>query len=162
MDVGACALREAFEEVADQLRLQIADHAHLEPQVDDRVDAAAEIDRRDRQRLVHRHHEVAGPVDAAPRAERRRHRLAERDADVLDGVMLVDVEIPSGLERQVEPAVPREELQHVIEKPDAGRDVVAPLPVKREPQRDLRLFRGPLDLWRASQDLLERRNHARV
>ena len=29
----------------------------------------------------------------APRAERRRDRLAKRDADVLDGVMLIDVEI---------------------------------------------------------------------
>ena len=74
-----------------------------------------------------------------PVAERRRHRLAERDADVLDGVMLIDVEIPRRVQRQVEAAVTREELQHVIEEPDAGRDVVAPLAVEREPQRDRRL-----------------------
>ena len=64
---------------------------HLE--IDDRVRPAAEVDGRDGQRLVHRHDEVAGAVDAASVAERLGHRLAERDAEVLDGVMLVDVEI---------------------------------------------------------------------
>ena len=77
---------------------------------------AAEIDRRDRERLVHRHHEVAGAVDAAAVAERLRHRLAERDAEILDGVVLVDVEIAGRLHRQVEPAVRREQLQHVVEE----------------------------------------------
>ena len=48
---------------------------------------------RDAERLVHRHDEVAGAVDAAAVAERGRHRLAERDADVFDGVVLVDVEV---------------------------------------------------------------------
>ena len=54
---------------------------------------AAQIDRRDRERFVHRHHEVAGAVDALAVAERLGHRLAERDAEILDGVVLVDVEI---------------------------------------------------------------------
>ena len=66
--VGARALGEALEEVGEQLRLQIADA--LRPsssQIDDGVGAAAEIDRRDAERLVHRHHEVAGAIDAAPR-----------------------------------------------------------------------------------------------
>ena len=83
---------------------------------------AAEIDGRDGQRLVHRHDEVARAVDAAPRAERLAHRLAERDADVFDGVVLVHVEVAVHLQRQVERAVPRDQLQHVIEEADAGRD----------------------------------------
>ena len=106
---------------------------------------AAEIDRRDRQRLVHRHDEVAGAVDAPPVAERLRHRLAERDAEILDGVMLIDVEIAARVDRQVERAVPREQLQHVIEKADAGAHVVPALAVERERQRDLRLRRPSID-----------------
>ena len=98
MHVGARALGEAVEEVVDQLGLEIADAADLELQVDDGMDAAAEIDRRDAERLVHRHDEVAGAVDAAAVAERLRDRFAERDADVFDGVMLIDVEVAGGVE----------------------------------------------------------------
>ena len=55
----------------DQLGLQIADaSASSTLQIDDRVRPAAEIDGRHGQRLVHRHDEVAGAVDAAPVAER--------------------------------------------------------------------------------------------
>ena len=80
---------------------------------------AAEIDRRDGERLVHRHDEVAGAVDALAVAERLQHRLAERDADVLDGVVLIDVEVARRLQREIEAAVTREQLQHVIEEADA-------------------------------------------
>ena len=121
MDVGARADGEALEEVVHQLGLQVADQPHLHLQVDDGVRPSAEIDRGDRQRLVHRHDEVAGAVDAAAIAERRRHRLAERDAEVLDGVVLIDVEVAAGVDLEVEGAVPREQLEHVIEKADAGR-----------------------------------------
>ena len=60
------------------------------------------------------------------------HRLAEHDADVLDGVVLVDVEIAGRLQRQIEAAVAREQLQHVIEETDAGADVVAAAAVDRQ------------------------------
>ena len=50
------------------------------------------------------------------------HGLAEHDADVFDGVVLIHVEIARRLQRQIEAAVPREQLQHVIEEADAGRD----------------------------------------
>ena len=86
-------MREALEEVVHELGLQIADARDLHLQIDDGVRPAAEIDGRDRQRLVHRHDEVAGAVDAAAVAERLRDRLAERDAEILDRVMLIDVEI---------------------------------------------------------------------
>ena len=52
---------------------QVADARDARLQIDDRVRPPAEIDRGNRQRFVHRHHEVAGAVDAAPVAERLRH-----------------------------------------------------------------------------------------
>ena len=63
---------------------------------------------------------------------RREHRLAERDADVFDGVMLIDVEIAGGLHLQIEPAMPRDEIEHVIEKADAGVVLEAALAVERQ------------------------------
>jgi hypothetical protein len=41
------------------------------------VRTATEIDGGNGERLVHRHDEIAGPVDAAAVAERLRHRLTE-------------------------------------------------------------------------------------
>ena len=82
--------------------------------------AAAEVYGRDCQRFVHRHDEVAGTVDAAARAERRRDRFAQRDSGILDGVMLIDVEVARGMERQIERPVTGDELEHVIQEADAG------------------------------------------
>ena len=118
---------------------------HLDLQIDHRVRPAAQVDRGDRERLVHRHDEVAGAIDPFPIAERLQHRLAERDADVLDGVMLIDVEIALRLQREIEAAVAREQLQHVIEEADAGADVVPALPVDRQPPLDLRLRRTSIE-----------------
>ncbi len=83
--------------------------------------AAAEVDCGDGERLVHRHDEVAGTVDAAPGPEGLRDRFTERNSEILDGVVLIDVEVARGADLQVERAVPRDELQHVIEEPDPGR-----------------------------------------
>ena len=55
--------------------------------------------------------------------------------------MLIDVEIAGGGERQVEAAVPGEQLQHVVEEAYAGAHVVTAPSVHRERARDLR-FRG--------------------
>ena len=60
--------------------------------------------------------------------KRRRKRLSQRDANVLHGVVLIDVEIASGLQLQVERAVPRHQLHHVIEKANASADLGAAMP----------------------------------
>src|SRR5690348_16349314 len=104
VDVGARALGEAVEKVVDEIGFEIADAVDLQLEIDDGVDPAAEVDGGNAERLVHRHDEVAGAIDAAAVAERCRHRFAEGDADVLDGVMLIDVEIPLRLETQIEAA----------------------------------------------------------
>ena len=90
----------------------------------DQRGTSAEIEGDDGQSLIHRQHEVAGAIDAAAVAERFREKLAEYDAGVFDGVMLVDVEIAFGGEVQIECAVLGEQLEHVVEKPDSGRNVV--------------------------------------
>ena len=77
----------------NELGLQVADAGDPDLQIDDGVRPPAEIDGGDRERFVHRHDEIPGAVDAASVAERLRDRLAERDAEILDRVMLVDVEI---------------------------------------------------------------------
>ena len=75
-----------------------------------------------------------------PVAERLREELAEHDAHVFDGVVLVHVEIALRLQLEVEAAVLGEQLQHVVEKADAGGDLVAALP-------SIFRCRGSASLW---------------
>src|SRR5690606_25916292 len=132
-------LREPFEEILQQFRLQVADEADTQAEIDDGVGASAEVHGGDAERLVHRHQEVPGPVDADLRPERLRESLAERDADVLDRVVLIHVEIARGLQLQVEAAMLGKQLEHVVEKPDAGADLVPSLALDPEGDPDLRL-----------------------
>ena len=75
-----------------------------------------------RQRLVHRHMHIGIAGDALHVAERLLHRLAERDADVLGGVVVVDVQVALGLDRDVDARVARQQIEHVVEEADAGRN----------------------------------------
>src|SRR5262245_47628551 len=56
--------------------------------------------------------------------------------------MLIHVQIAGRLDRQVEGAVPGDQLQHVVEKANAAAGGVDPLAVEADLQRDLR-FGGP-------------------
>src|SRR5688572_19159924 len=107
--------------------------------------AATKVDGRHRERLVHRHDEVTGAVDATPRTERTRHRLAERDAKVFDGMVLIHVEVAGGADLQIEPAVTGDQFQHVIEEADAGADVISPASVERQCKLNRRFLRRAID-----------------
>src|SRR6202012_4710953 len=100
----------------DELGLQVADKARAHLRIDSESSAAAQIDRGDGQSLIHGHKEIAGAQNAALLAERAIEGLAQRDADVFDSVMLIDIEIAIAFEFQIKGAMTSEELQHVIEK----------------------------------------------
>src|SRR5256885_1106854 len=59
--------------------------------------------------------------------------------------MLVDIEISRCVDAQIERAVPRDELQHVVEKANAGAHAVATAALERQPQRNLRLAGAAID-----------------
>ena len=98
------------------------------PGVDDEGRAPAQVDGGDGERLVHRHDEVARAQNAALVAQREVEGLAQRDAHVFHGVVLIDIEVALAGEREVEAAVAREQLQHVVEEADACGDVYVPCP----------------------------------
>ena len=83
---------------------------------------AGNVDRDAGQRLVHRQVDVGVARDALHVAERLLHRLAERDADILGRVVVIDVQVALGPHRDVDQRVARQLVEHVVEKADAGRD----------------------------------------
>ena len=99
----APAIGERLEKVAHQRHREVGRHpAPLHRVGHGQVEeaAAGDVDHRARQRLVERRVGRAVARDAAAVAERGAQAFAEHDADVLDGVMEVDVGVALGLDRR--------------------------------------------------------------
>jgi hypothetical protein len=73
-------------------------------------------------------------------AERFRQRLAKRYANVLNGVMVVDVSITLGPNLHVDQGMARQLIEHVIEKTDASRDIGKARPIEVDSDLDARFF----------------------
>ena len=121
------------------MRARVNVDVELEPR------AAGKIDHHARQRLVERHVGVAVAADALLVAERLGERLPERDADVLDGVVRVDLEVALGAHREVDHAVARDLVEHVVEERDAGGELRRAAAVEVERHEDLGLLGVALD-----------------
>src|SRR5208283_881665 len=76
--------------------------------------------------------------------ERLGQTATQDDADVLDGVVRVDVEISAGVDREVERGVAAQLVQHVVEEGQAGRDLRLARAVDHERGVDGRLLGGAL------------------
>ncbi len=124
------------EELLEQLGVHRADLVAREVHVPGEERPAGEIDRGLGQRLVHRHQRLAEPPDAALLAERAGQRLAEHDADILGGVVEIDMRSPVAFTARSNSAVAGERGQHVVEEADAGRDLGAAGSVEIERQLD--------------------------
>ncbi len=107
---------------------------------------AAQVDGGGGKGFVHGHQKIAGAQDATFVAERFRHRFAQGDADVFDGVVLVDVEVALCVDRQIESAVASDEVEHVIEEADAGGNFGFSAAVKIQLQMDVGLFGVAMDV----------------
>ena len=68
----------------------------------------------------------------------------ERDADILDRVVVVDVAVALGANRHIDQRMARELVEHVVEEADAGQNVR----LARTVEIDLDLDRGLVGLAR--------------
>ncbi len=129
--------RKGLKKFAHQIDVEIADLVarKLDPEHEHRP--AGNVDRDAGQRFVHRQMQARVARDPAHIAERLFDRLADHDADVFGRVVLVDVEIALGLDLHIDPRMAGEQIQHVIEKADAGRNLVLALAIEIDLHRDL-------------------------
>lgn len=87
----ARTLRKALQAVGDHLAAQLSEKLALQAQVDDAVGAVREIDDGAGEGLVERGVGVSEAGDAGERAEGLVEGVAEGDADVFGGVVVVDL-----------------------------------------------------------------------
>lgn len=145
---------QALEEVLDELRLVGANPLCGELQVAREVRPAAEVEYDVHERLVERRREVAEARDAPAVSQCARERRAKRERDVLVRVVVVDPRVPRGLDGDVEQAVRRELVEHVVEERDRRARRARARAVDRDGDVDRRLLRDARDSSMADQLLL--------
>jgi hypothetical protein len=122
--IRARVMHKPVEEIFHQFGLQIAHQPNLYTVFVDERRASAEIHRDYGERFIHRLHEVARAVYAFAITQSLREELAHHNADVLHGVVLIDIKIALRFDCEIEAAMFGEQLQHVVEEPDSGGDTV--------------------------------------
>jgi hypothetical protein len=85
------------------------------------------------------------PNDRVSVGERFSNRFAEYDSYVLDGMVVVHAKVAFRLDPKIELAVERHELEHVVEKGNAGSDVLLRATVKVEHHMDASFGGFPID-----------------
>src|SRR5712671_6207960 len=150
-------LREGLEPFLEEFGIHLAELWPGEADLPDQVGAVRGVEADPGQGLVHRDDGVSVARDAGTVRERPRYGLAHDITGVFGRVMEVDVQIAIGVQRQVDQAVSRELLEHVIEKTDAGRDLCGTGAVEIDPAGDSGFFGIAFDGGDPHDTLLERR-----
>src|SRR6202022_3421215 len=157
MQVHADFVAERLHKIVHQHGLKLPYALLLYRDVVREVDASADIDHRAAERLVERDSGVPETPDTRTISQRLAKRATHHDPDVLDRVMLVDMEVAARLDHEIEKAMAREALEHMVEKRHAGMNFAAPRTVQRERHRHRRLARLALDS-RPARSRLRRRS----
>ena len=129
--------REGREKILDKLGVKVADLLSLKIDVHVKTATARNINGRKDQRLVHGKKSVAVARDTLLVADGLREGATEVDADVLNGVMVVDLGVSRASEREVKAAVCGKEGEHMAEEATACSDVNDAASVKRKCERDV-------------------------
>src|SRR3546814_13798434 len=95
---------KGLKPLLEQLGIHGAELVAVESHLPDQVGPVGGVERHAGQGLVHGNERLSVAPDALALAECLGHRLAEHDAAVLSGVVVVDVQIALRLQRDVDPA----------------------------------------------------------
>lgn len=112
---------ETLEELADQVHIELSNHCTGKFDAIDQTRTSRKIDHDPRKGLIKRHVGMAVAAQALLVTHCLGQCLPQGNADVLDSVMPVDVQIAPRLDFNVHHAVAGNLIQHVIKKTDTGR-----------------------------------------
>ena len=111
---------DGAEKFHDQLGIESTDFGAGDMEVGFQVASAGEVKGAENQGFVHGNDGVAVAGDAGFVADGLFQGRAEGDADIFNGVVVVDVEIAFGGDADTEQAVAGDLGEHVVEEADAG------------------------------------------
>ena len=140
VEVHAGGVAQALEEVEKHLGRHFTDLLALELSIPHQPGTAAEVEGHLAQTVVHRQ-AVAVALNAALVAKSLQQTFAESQCRVLDGVVLVDLEVALGVNGEVHHAVLAYLLEHVVEESQSGLDVTLTRAVEVHLNIDVGLLR---------------------
>src|ERR1700679_3419465 len=129
MNIRLRATRKPIKKVSQQLALKVSNQPHLHFVINYIGHATAQIHCSNRQRLIHRHYKISSSHNALLITQGLTKRLAQRNANILDSVVLIDVKVTNALQRQIESAMPSKQFEHMIEKSNPRRYLVNTLSI---------------------------------
>jgi hypothetical protein len=156
MHVGTGGLRETLKKIFGQLGLEIAYQFCGYFRADYAMGAASEIDRCSGESFIHGHQEIAGTQNAFLISQRLIYGFSEGNAGVFDGVMLIHVEIADGAQVQVECAMARDKVQHVVKKTNARGHLRFAVAIEAKFQADVGLVGFAVDVRGSGHQLRKR------
>src|SRR6202050_4929296 len=143
---------EGLEELAHKLSVKSADLLGRKLGPEGKERPARHVERNPSQRLVHRQQAIGVARQTSLVAERLRQRLAERDAHILDRVVIVDMAGALGPNLDIDKGMTRELIEHMIEETNAGCNIGKARPIEVEADLDARLLRLAYDCALAHGD----------
>src|SRR5260370_7168778 len=130
MNIRPGGLRKSLKKTDGQLRLEMADALGGNAGLTYAVRPATQIHCRRRECFIHRHEEVACAQDPALCPEGFEHRLTQSNPCVLDGVMLIHIQVAFGLDCEIERPMSPDKVQHLVHKPDSDAHPANPAPLQ--------------------------------
>ena len=121
VEVDACSIGEALEEMEEHLGGHVADVFAAELCLPLEPGTAAEVKGDGAEAVVHRKRESV-TFDTTLVAEGEGKTFAESECSVLNGVVLIDVEVATDVDAEVDASVAGYLLEHVVEESETGRD----------------------------------------
>src|SRR5262245_53014265 len=112
-----------LEKLAHERAVETADLCLRKFCLEDKKRPPGNIDRHPRQGFVHGQVHIRKARNPRHVAQGLTQRLAESNAGIFDGVVLIDVKIALGTNFHVDERMASELLQHMVEETDAGRDI---------------------------------------
>ena len=158
MQITGGGIRESLPELVHKLQVEIPDALHRKLCVKDQKRTTGKINRGLGERFVHRQDEETVPSYPFFIAKRGGDRGTQRDTDVLDRVVSVDVKIALNMQAHVHLGMRRKKGQHMVEESQPRRNIRRPGSVEIDLQTNLRLFGQTLDARFAFHFITPRRS----
>src|SRR4030095_14589078 len=133
-----------------QIGVEIADASRPNFYIVGKIGPAAQVNHDFGQGLVQRAACLTEATNPMLVSERFFENLAQHEADIFHGVMIIDVKIASRPDLDIEQPVADKDLEHVIEKRHASFNFGLTLAVEIQGDTDLRLLRFSLGFSRPS------------
>ncbi len=130
---------ETLKEFMRKIDIEAADHRTFERNVEFEPGAAGKIHDYPRERFIQWNIGVAIAAYAFLVADGFGKRLTQRDADILDRVMRIDMQVALGADVEIDQPVARNLVQHMIEKGNTGIQLLLASAVEVDRYPDLGL-----------------------